>query len=359
MHSVSACISDDRSIMTRFVYQIALATMLIGSPLLIGCEEAVLGPETDDTYAQNFDQLWQTFDRYYAAFVVKDVNWTELYDSYRPRLDSVSDEHAFFAVACEMLEHLEDGHVAIYAPFGTCFYQGTHPHNFNLSHVKDHYLSQGFNATGQNNMIYGLLPNDVGYVYISSFGGLGTDWSDAIDQVLEALRSVEALVIDVRDNGGGSSRLAEHIAGRFADEKRLFSYVEYRDGPRHTDFTEPSPKYVEPMGQAQFTRPVALLTNRSCFSACEDFTLAMGVLPHVVTVGDTTGGGFGNPLLRELPNGWTYRVPVWLQSTSERVYLEGIGIAPDVPVHITPGDASQGRDTILETAMSALREQRH
>jgi len=54
----------------------------------------------------------------------------------------------------------------------------------------------------------------------------------------------------------------------------------------------------------RYTDPIALLTNRRTFSAAESFVLAMRTLPQVTIVGDTTGGGSGNPLHRELPNGW-------------------------------------------------------
>jgi C-terminal processing protease CtpA/Prc len=101
---------------------------------------------------------------------------------------------------------------------------------------------------------------------------------------------------------------------------------------------------------------VAVLTNRRCFSATEEFVLAMKVLPHVVVVGDTTGGGIGNPLYRELPNGWVYQVPRWIEFTPEMTIIEGVGLAPDFPVSISKADSDRGRDTILEEAIRLLGE---
>jgi C-terminal processing protease CtpA/Prc len=80
----------------------------------------------------------------------------------------------------------------------------------------------------------------------------------------------------------------------------------------------------------------------------------MGLLPTVVSVGDTTGGGMGNPVYRELPNGWIYRLPVWIQTDHEDQRLEDVGVLPDHPVHISEIDSRFGRDTILEVARRLL-----
>ena len=167
---------------------------------------------------------------------------------------------------------------------------------------------------------------------------------------------LKGIVVDVRNNGGGSDRNSKTVASRFFDEKRLFRYVRYRNGPRHSDFTDFIPDYIEPEGKTQFTKPVILLTNRRCFSATEDFVLAMRILPQVTVVGDTTGGGAGNPVLRVLPNGWLYRLSRWIEYTSEKESFEGIGFAPDILVGISPADSLSGKDTILETAIRMLEQ---
>jgi len=78
-------------------------------------------------------------------------------------------------------------------------------------------------------------------------------------------------------------------------------------------------------------------------------------MPYVVTIGDTTGGGAGNPIARELPNGWSYRIPRWIAYTADTTSYQGIGLPPDTTVWITPEDAAQMRDPILETAIGILQ----
>lgn len=323
--------------------------------LMAGCEATVLGPEVRATNEAVFDEVWNSVDRHYAAFTIKDVDWSDVYRRYRPAVDTLSGDRQLYETLCGMLHELEDGHVTLRSPYDTCIFPGVSeaPRHFNPNLIRSDYVRDA-RRTPESGLTYGRISDDVGYLHISSFGTGDRAWSGEIDDVLEVLGPVASLVVDVRNNGGGSLRLAEDVAGRFADESRVYAYVEYRDGPSHANLSAPEPLELVPRGERQFVRPIALLTNRYCFSACEGFVLAMGELPHVVSVGDTTGGGFGNPLGRELPNGWTYRVPVWLMSTSDREYLEGIGIAPDVPSVITPTDVERARDTTLETALGHL-----
>ncbi len=99
---------------------------------------------------------------------------------------------------------------------------------------------------------------------------------------------------------------------------------------------------------------MAVLTNRGTFSAAESFVTAMAVLPDVLTVGDTTGGGAGNPIRRELPNGWTYRIPRAISSTIDGFYYEETGLPPDIPLGDADAALAQGRDLILERAIQEL-----
>ncbi|HDL18613.1 MAG TPA: peptidase S41, partial [Bacteroidetes bacterium] len=162
----------------------------------------------------------------------------------------------------------------------------------------------------------------------------------------------------VRDNGGGNSGFAKIIVNRFADNKRQVSFVRYRNGPDHDNFTDYIPQYIFPEGKRQYTKPVAVLTNRKSFSATEYFVLAMRTLPHVTIIGDTTGGGSGIPISRELPNGWAYRLPRSMQLTPDSVNYEGIGLAPYIFVVNPYTDKIFSTDTQLVRAVHFLEQGR-
>lgn len=97
-----------------------------------------------------------------------------------------------------------------------------------------------------------------------------------------------------------------------------------------------------------------MLIGSRTYSSAEAFVAAMRTLPHVVTVGDNTGGGAGNPIHRELPNGWTYRVPRWVAWTHDWIQYEGTGIPPDILIGDIEPDLDAGRDPVLERAVDEL-----
>ena len=84
------------------------------------------------------------------------------------------------------------------------------------------------------------------------------------------------------------------------------------------------------------------------------FVLAMQVMPHVTVIGDTTGGGVGNPIYRELPNGWTYRLSTKIQADARGRVIEATGVFPHIPVRTTVADSAAGTDRILEKAIEVL-----
>jgi len=76
---------------------------------------------------------------------------------------------------------------------------------------------------------------------------------------------------------------------------------------------------------------------------------------RAVVVGDTTGGGSGNPLARELPNGWIYQMSQWIQYDLNHTIIEDRGVIPDITVLSREQDRVLRRDRVIEAAVAALR----
>lgn len=330
--------------------------LLFAAAPLAGCVDAFLEPEPPDDPVQNFDLLWKEFDRHYAFFQEKGVDWAASYERYRPLIGPGTSDRELFHVVSEMLEELRDGHVDLVTPFGTYGYEGWkdgYRDNFSLQRIHRRYLAGPFRQASHGPFSYGLLQGGPGYVHIAHFGGDG--FGAGIDEALGALEGVPAMVVDIRGNGGGSDLNLDEVVGRFIDRKHTYRYFQYRNGPAHDDFTDLIEDQVEPRGSRRFSGPVALLTDRANFSTAEDFVMAMGVLDQVVVVGDTTGGGMGNPIARELPNGWTYRLSRWRVYDARKTPMgDGEGIAPDLFSRISAEDEIEDRDAPLEAALELL-----
>lgn len=143
-------------------------------------------------------------------------------------------------------------------------------------------------------------------------------------------------------------------SSRFADMEKLYSKERSKNGPGKNDYSSWKDNYIHPEGKFQFTKPVVILISRKTFSAAEDFVLAMKVFAHVTLVGDTTGGGFGNPIIRELPNGWSYRLSTGMEVDANLINYQGKGIPPNISVQTSFEDSIKGIDRILEKGIEII-----
>ena len=328
---------------------------LVAALAIGACTSPFLPEEPDATPLAVFDAFWSDFDAYYAFFGDKSVDWDAVRSVQRARVDDSTDERELFTVLQDMVSGFEDGHITIVTPFASWAYDGwrtNHPANYDAALVARH-SSGTLRAMGAG-MRAGRLRPDIGYIHISTFAGHG--FGDAFNRALLELGDVAALVLDVRSNGGGSDVNSDAVLQRLADRSRVYGFASYRNGPRHTDFTAPRPKHVAPGGGTRFAGPIAVVTNRGTFSAAEDFVLATRVLPDVIVVGDTTGGGSGNPYWRELPNGWSFRLSRWRVVGADGLFYEGTGIPPHVPARLEDNDRLNGIDSMLRTAEEQLRQ---
>jgi len=332
---------------------VALATLL---PVVWGCQELLLPEEPGKGAGTNFEFLWEEVDRHYSFFDLKGIDWEEIGEYYRSGIKEDMSPEALFNVLSQMLARLEDGHVGLQAPFATYRYSGWYQpyhHNFDFGVVWARYLDSP-RATPSRMIFYGWATPEIGYIHLPTFNGTG--WAGEVDEVLETFANARGMVVDVRDNSGGRDSNAERIAGRFSSERRLYRRIQYRNGPDHGDFSPLEDDYLKPRGRTRFLGPVALLTNRRTFSAGESFVLAMRTVPGVTTVGDTTGGGSGNPLYREMPNGWSFSVSRWIEWAPNGTTHEGVGLPPDIPKAIPPQLLGVS-DPILQTAITYLERE--
>ncbi|MCP4654932.1 MAG: hypothetical protein GY856_05880, partial [bacterium] len=224
---------------------------------------------------KNFEHLWQTFDRNYALFGAKHVDWDALYAVYRPRVTPETTDDELFDVMTGLLGHLNDNHVRLTSAerrFQSGILGEMEMEDFSLDLVKEKYLHNEFEARVRDIFTSGWLrppggteggdrSAGIGYFHFRGFGLLA-DSTAVIDEIIAEFKDAAGIVVDVRANGGGDDRVGKAIADRFADRRRLYMTTATRNGPAHGDFAAPKTWYVEPNGERQFTRPVILLTHR-------------------------------------------------------------------------------------------------
>lgn len=311
---------------------------------------------TEDEFADNprgnFEALWKIMDEHYCFFDEKGVDWDEVHARYAQQIDDGMTESQLLEVMGNMLAELRDGHVNLFTSFDIGRYWGFHedyPANYSDTLVS-RYLGTDYRVV--NGFRYRVLDDNIGYIRYPSFEnavGAGN-----LDQILLYLAPCNGLIIDLRQNGGGMMTSAEQLAARFTNEEILVGYMQHKTGKGHNDFSKLTAQTLKPAKGVRWQKRVMVLTNRSVFSAANEFVKYMKCCPRVTIVGDKTGGGAGLPFSSELPNGWSVRFSACPMYDKDQQSTED-GIEPDVRVSMNEFDFMRGEDTIIETARSLLR----
>ncbi|GHV16517.1 peptidase S41 [Bacteroidia bacterium] len=291
-------------------------------------------------------------DEHYCFFNYKNIDWNEIHTRYSERISENMDNEALFTVLGEMLAEVQDGHVNLVANHNVARYWKwfeDYPDNFD-SKIQKNYIGTDYGIAG--GLKYKILEDNIGYIYYGSFSsGIG---EANINQVLDRMAVCDGIILDIRDNGGGLLTNSDKLASHFFNQKTLVGYIMHKTGKGHDDFSKPYEIYVEPSDGVKFQKKVVLLTNRSCYSAANDFVNSMRYAPNVTIVGDRTGGGSGLPFSSELPNGWSIRFSASPILDAEKNHTE-FGIDPNVDVDMTDEDITKGVDTIIERARVIIK----
>ena len=181
----------------------------------------------------------------------------------------------------------------------------------------------------------------LGYLHVQ---GMNKPSQDRFEQGLFAeAYGKDGLLIDVRDNGGGST--ADYLLTMLTIPRHAFTIP--RDGvPGYPQ--DRLPLYA-------WDRPAALLINQNSYSNAEIFAHAFNVIDRGPVIGRPTFGAVLSTGAASLIDGSSIRVPGrgWYVLTTG-VNQEHTGAAPDIDVDLTPADELAGRDPQLEAAVKAL-----
>ncbi|UCH82859.1 MAG: S41 family peptidase [Candidatus Latescibacterota bacterium] len=185
-----------------------------------------------------------------------------------------------------------------------------------------------------------ILPGGIGYLRFDQFSH-GDDAFEAAAASMNFLANTNAVILDLRNNGGGSAAMIRFICGYFfEDDTHLINWDIRAENKTVQSY---SADYVP--GKRLLEQPVYVLTSGNTFSAAEEFTFDLKNLERAIVVGDTTGGGGhtvagytfdfdGFRMGIRLPYGRAY-------NPENNEGWEGVGVVPDIPV---------SSDIALETA---------
>ena len=196
-------------------------------------------------------------------------------------------------------------------------------------------------------VVFKMLPGSIGYVYVMAFGkATPLEFDTAVARLKE--QQAKALVLDLRNDGGGYVDSALLISRRFIANKALLT-VEER-GNRATT--------IDADNDTSIAVPVTVLVNQYTASASEITAGALQDDGIGTLVGTKTFGKGVMQTLTPLPDGAAIKITTAHYLTPLRRDINLRGIEPDVRV-IENGDARYGeieRDAQLRAAMVLLQK---
>ncbi|MHA2074243.1 MAG: S41 family peptidase, partial [Candidatus Hodarchaeales archaeon] len=175
-----------------------------------------------------------------------------------------------------------------------------------------------------------ILDGNVGYIELNKFSH--TKIREAAEVAISAMQFIkhtDAVIIDLRNNGGGEPEMVQLLASYFFDVRTQLNTIEKRYEMKEEQWwTYP---YVP--GKAHSEKDLYILTSSITFSGAEDFTYALQCQKRALVVGEQTKGGghsvdffpIHDDLVLMLPTGRAF-------NTLTKDGWEGKGITPDIKV---------------------------
>jgi hypothetical protein len=131
-----------------------------------------------------------------------------------------------------------------------------------------------------------LIDSNVGYIKYNNFIH---ETDQTIDSYMHLLENADAIIIDLRNNGGGSPKTVQYLCSYFFKDPILLNTLYFRKD----NFTEEF-WVKEVHGKKMIDVPLFIITSPKTFSGAEEFSYNMQTQKRATLVGETTGGG-ANP----------------------------------------------------------------
>jgi carboxyl-terminal processing protease len=224
-----------------------------------------------------------------------------------------------------------------------------------------------------------VLSNGATYIKVNTFG------SDSIpikfQKEIAGINKTNALILDIRNNGGGSTEYAIGLAQHLTDKEFMigsawktrihkgankawgsvkgnsewtrqnFNYLIGNEWESH-----PGEKITIRKSVEKVKVPIVILIGAETFSAAEDFLILLDGSKNIKLIGQHTAGSSGQPLFVDLPEGFRARICAKRDTYPDGRDFIGVGIKPDIIVSKSVDDYLNGVDTELNAALTFLKQ---
>ncbi|HEX9916325.1 MAG TPA: S41 family peptidase, partial [candidate division Zixibacteria bacterium] len=224
--------------------------------------------------------------------------------------------------------------------------------------------------------------HQIAYLALNSFGDPKID--TLFEQHLPDLYKAKALIIDLRNNGGGNEPIGKQILQYLTPDTLLYGYrcfsrmhipaykawgadvkpedttgndwakkclLDFQDKAYYTFDYSPDTIHVL---EKKVVVPTVLLIGHNTASAAEDFLIYADNQKHMVKIGENSYGSTGQPYIFELPGGGEAWVCTKKNTYPDGREFVGYGVKPDIEVIPTVQDYLRHNDPVLSKALEFL-----
>ncbi len=190
------------------------------------------------------------------------------------------------------------------------------------------------------------LPGNIGYIDLRSFPQASAA-KPAISALMNLVADTDALIVDLRNNGGGDPYTVAFMSSYLFDKRTHLNDMYWREGGRTEAFwTEEN----VPGKKFGGTKKIYVLTSKKTFSGAEEFSYNLQQLRRGLIVGETTGGGAHPGGAHRVHQHMAAFIPAGRAiNPISKTNWEGIGVVPDVKV-----DAEDALRTAERLALTEL-----
>jgi len=288
------------------------------------------------------DGVGENLTQYYIdADLAKQMVAAMKVDADKGEYDSITDGDVFaMRLTADLRAVSHDKHLGVnFNPFKMPPHQEPTPED----EARFHQQMERNNCAFQK---IEILPNNIGYIKFDGF----MDASYCGPTVVAAMGFVahtDALIFDIRQNGGGQPAMVTMIASYLFDKPtHLIDIYNRKEDTTTQNWTL---SYLP--GQRLTKQPVFVLTSKRTFSGAEEFAFDLKNQKRATIVGETTGGGAhpvsGHPVADYFNVGVPFAKSL---DPVTKTNWEGTGVEPDVKV-----DAANALETAQKLALEKIR----
>jgi hypothetical protein len=174
-----------------------------------------------------------------------------------------------------------------------------------------------------------ILPGNIGYLKLNGFT-YNTNAQDAAVGAMSFLSNADAVIVDLRTNGGGSPEMVQFLCSYFLSNPRQhLNSFSYKDPDKLTQYWT----YTYLPSQRLDKADLYILTSENTFSAAEEFTYDLKNLKRATVVGETTGGGAHDNKFVVLTDNFMMSLPfARAVNPVTKTNWEEVGVEPDIKV---------------------------